>query len=211
MDNTMEQTATNVKRAIAKPWIAAVAIIALGAGVTGCSKDDNKSDSKPAVQTTVASSDNAGGDTTDQTMPELIPNVEGHISMTSAESKLLKVGPDEERTYGWNKLVGPTKTQIGDFDVEMLGNVDYLQGNGSFFGFFTYTASSGDSFGMRMAGQASVNEDGSSTLHAELDIIGGTGAYVNVTGSGSFDGSREAVVGAPIEIDVKLALDGIDD
>lgn len=162
-----------------------------------------------AVGFTTATSDGSAHDAAHRTGPEATPNVEGHISMTSAESTLLKVGPDAQRTYGWNRLVGPTKTQLGDFDVEMLGNVDYLDGNGRFFGFLTYTAPSGDSYGMRMDGQATVNEDGSSTLHAELDVIGGTGTYANVTGIGSFDGSREAVVGAPIEIDVKLSLEGV--
>lgn len=188
----------------ARAWAAtAVAVVALG-GVAGCSSDkDSGSTAKGSSATT------AEQGATSTTKVSATPNVEGHISMTSAESKLLKVGPEEEMTYGWNKLVGPTTTQAGDFEVEMLGNVDYLKGDGRFFGFLTYTAPSGDSFGMRMDGKATVGEDGVSSLSADLEVIGGTGAYVGVTGGGSFDGSRQAVVGAPIEIDVKLALEGL--
>lgn len=213
MDKAVKSAPASTKRSVMTPWIAVVAIVALGVGITSCSsEEDSKSEQTPRAQTTGsgATTHDAPAGTTAPTRPEVTPNVEGHITMTSAESKLLKVGPGEEHTYGWNKLVGPTTTRVGDFDVEMLGNVDYLRGNGSFFGFLTYTAPSGDSFGMRMRGQATVNDDGSSTLHAELEVIGGTGAYVNVTGAGSFDGSRTAVVGAPIEIDVKLALEGLE-
>ncbi len=214
MNKTEKNHSVSTRRSIAKSGVvrsgvAAVAIIALGAGTVACSSDDDaKSTETPAVQTTAQTTE-SGGTSPDTAMPDVVPNMDGHITMTSAESKLLKVGPEAERTYGWNKLVGPTSTQLGDFDVEMLGNVDYLSGNGAFFGFLSFTAPSGDMFGMRMSGQATVNEDGSSTLHADLNMIGGTGAYANVTGSGTFDGSREAVVGAPIEIDVKLALEGM--
>lgn len=203
---TPTHSPSSSKPSVVRLWVAAVvAIVALG-GLAGCSSDEDTGSTATGAGGTTAVTEAA----TVTTAVDVTPNVEGHITMTSAESKLLKVGPDEERTYGWNKLVGPTTTQVGDFEVEMLGNVDYLKGNGSFFGFLTYTAPSGDSFGMRMGGQATVDADGVSALHAELDVIGGTGAYVNITGSGSFDGSRQAVVGAPIEIDVELALEGID-
>lgn len=206
-------TPAPAKHRVTRSRVAATALTALVAvgGLTGCSsdKEPEKTSDKAASATTVQAQ-GGSDDSIPTTAPEITPNVEGHISMTSAESKLLKVGPEEERTYGWNKLVGPTSTQIGEFEVEMLGNVDYLQGNGTFFGFLTYTAPSGDSFGMRMTGTATVDPEGVSALSAGLSVIGGTGVYANVTGEGTFEGSRQAVVGAPIEIDVKLALEGID-
>ena len=51
-------------------------------------------------------------------------------------------------------------------------------------------------------------DDGVTALEADLEVIGGTGSYVGVSGEGTFVGSRQATVGAPIEIDITLTLEG---
>jgi len=129
--------------------------------------------------------------------------------LTSAESHLMKVGEDASKTYGWNTLVGPSSTDLGTFDVEMLGNVDYENGNGPFFGFVTLTDLSGDLLGLRMDGEASVEADGSSALEATFEVIGGTGQYSEASGTGTLTGTRMAAVGAPIEIVIIVDLIGV--
>lgn len=131
----------------------------------------------------------------------------GESSMSSSESELTKVGADESKTYGWNHLVGTTTTDLGAFEVDMLGNVDYASGSGPFFGFVTFLASNGDRIAMRMDGEAKVIDDGSTALSSRLTVIDGSGEYVGVTGHGSFTGTRIAQVGAPIEIDFTVRLD----
>jgi len=131
----------------------------------------------------------------------------GESSLSSSESELSEVGADGSKTYGWNHLVGTTSTDLGAFEVDMLGNVDYSSGTGPFFGFVTLVASDGDRIAMRMDGDAKVLDDGTTALSSRLTVIDGSGEYVGVTGHGSFTGTRIAQVGAPIEIDFTVRLD----
>lgn len=131
------------------------------------------------------------------------------MSLSSDFSVLQKVGADESETYGWNRLVGTTTTDLGDFDVVMLGNVDYENGSGPFFGFLTLTASNGDVLSMRMDGSATLKDDGVTALSSDLSVIGGTGQFVNAGGSGSFTGARNAEIGAPIEFTMTVGVTGL--
>jgi branched-chain amino acid transport system substrate-binding protein len=131
------------------------------------------------------------------------------MSLSSDFSVLQKVGPDETQTYGWNRLVGITTSNLGEFDVVMLGNVNYEEGNGPFFGFLTLTSLNGDVLSMQMNGSARVADDGVTRLSSELRVIGGTGKYVNVGGSGRFTGERIADVGAPIEFTLMVDITGM--
>jgi len=133
--------------------------------------------------------------------------VRGESSLTSSESELGKVGVDDAKTYGWNHLVGSTSTELGAFEVDMLGNVDYVNGTGPFFGFVTLVAPDGDRIAMRMDGDAKVRDDGTTALSSRLTVIDGSGDYVGVTGHGSFVWTRIAQVGAPIEIEFTVRLD----
>lgn len=139
------------------------------------------------------------------------PGVElrAEMSLSSDFSVLQKVGPDETQTYGWNRLVGNTTSNLGEFDVVMLGNVNYVAGSGPFFGFLTLTAANGDMLSLQMDGSAQVEDDGSTKLSSKLIVIGGTGAYVNAGGSGSFTGMRIAEVGAPIEFTMTVGVTGL--
>ena len=132
--------------------------------------------------------------------------LQAEMSLSSDFSVLQKVGTDETQTYGWNRLVGTTSSNLGDFDVVMLGNVNYDNGNGPFFGFLTLTAPNGDVLSMQMDGSARVDDDGVTKLSSALTVIGGTGAYVSAKGSGEFNGTRTAQVGAPIEFTLSVNL-----
>ena len=131
------------------------------------------------------------------------------MSLSSDFSVLQKVGPDETQTYGWNRLVGTTTSNLGEFDVEMLGNVNYENGNGPFFGFVTLTDTNGDMLSLQMDGSAAVGDDGVTKLSSKLTVIGGTGVYISASGSGSFTGVRVAEVGAPIEFTMTVSIAGI--
>lgn len=131
------------------------------------------------------------------------------MSLSSDFSVLQKVGPDETQTYGWNRLVGNTTSNLGEFDVVMLGNVNYDNGNGPFFGFLTLTAPNGDMLSLQMDGSATVESNGVTKLSSKLQVIGGTGAYVDASGSGIFTGERIAEVGAPIDFTMTVSVAGI--
>ncbi len=125
------------------------------------------------------------------------------VSLSSQQRILQQVGPGGELNYGWNQLVGPSELDGQAIQVEMLGNVDYQQGSGPFFGFVTLTWPSGDVLGFRMDGQASqppgAQGSSDSSFTAELTVIGGTGAYQGATGGrGTFTGSRSAQLGGQV-------------
>jgi hypothetical protein len=131
------------------------------------------------------------------------------MSLSSDFSVLQRVGVNEIQTYGWNQLVGTTSSNLGVFDVVMLGNVNYTNGNGPFFGFITLTAQNGDVLSIQMDGSARVEDDGVTKLLSTLTVLGGTGAYINARGSGEFIGVRMAQVGAPIEFTLIADITGL--
>ena len=94
--------------------------------------------------------------------------------------------------------MGSASVSGGAVDVEMIGNVDYTNGTGPFFGFVTFTWPDGSILSTTMDGGAQPASDGATSFAASLTVIGGTGRYANATGSGSFRGSRTGVVGSPV-------------
>ncbi|MET0920969.1 MAG: hypothetical protein ABWY77_07200, partial [Acidimicrobiia bacterium] len=92
--------------------------------------------------------------------------------------------------------------------IEMLANVDYLNGGGPFFGFVTFTFADGSTLGVSMQGQSTVTTPGSTdtTFASTLGVIGGTGTYVNNAGSGTFTGSRTAALGGQVAATFDLNL-----
>jgi hypothetical protein len=143
----------------------------------------------------------AAGATTD--------NVSFTVTLTSQQSVLEQVGEGGEQTYGWNQLVGKATTDAGDVDVNLLGNVEYTDGSGPFFGFVTLKFASLATLGLRMEGKAKLKRDGSTSLNAKLRVIGGSGPYTGVTGKGTFKGGRAAQLGSPIEITFDVTVRNI--
>jgi hypothetical protein len=122
-----------------------------------------------------------------------ISNIEVTVTLTSKQTALTQVGKGGGITYGWNQLTGSTDTPSGKTEVELLGNVDYLNGSGRFFGFV-------------MEGRAVKQADGSTKLKAALKVIDGNAAFTGAKGAGSFTGTRTAALGSPIEITIKAKL-----
>ena len=111
---------------------------------------------------------------------------------------------DGTLVYGRNLLMGSASVSGGAVDIEMIGNVDYTNGTGPFFGFVTFTWPDGSILSTTMDGGAQPASDGATSFAASLTVIGGTGRYANATGSGSFRGSRTGVVGSPVTSTVVL-------
>ncbi|HEY5164335.1 MAG TPA: hypothetical protein VIJ44_00145, partial [Acidimicrobiia bacterium] len=117
-----------------------------------------------------------------------------------------QVGKGGGITYGWNQLTGSTDTPSGKTDVELLGNVDYLNGSGRFFGFVTLKFASLSTLGFVMEGRAAKQAGGSTKLKAALKVIDGNAAFTGARGAGSFTGTRAAALGSPIEITIKAKV-----
>jgi hypothetical protein len=132
------------------------------------------------------------------------------VTLTSQQRILEEVGRGGDTTYGWNELTGTAATSSGDVQVQMLGNVEYLEGSGEFFGFLTVRFASLSTLGLRMDGEATQRDDGSTGLKAKLRVIGGNAAMTGVTGKGRITGERREELGGAIEITVTLRLRGLD-
>ncbi len=131
------------------------------------------------------------------------------VTLTSQQQILEQVGAGGEQTYGWNELTGTATTSSGDVQVQMLGNVEYVDGSGPFFGFLTLRFASLSTLGLRMKGTATVRDDGSTDLKAMLRVVGGNAAMTGAKGRGKITGERRQELGGAIEITVTLRLRGI--
>lgn len=126
-----------------------------------------------------------------------------------SQTKLTRtVGANNEKTYGWNDLVGTATVAGQPVAVDLQGTVDYVKGSGPFGEFVTFTFADGSVLATRMQGAAAAATDGSTTFAATMSVIGGTGTYANATGSGVFTGSRTGDLGAPVRAEFSLTLAG---
>jgi quercetin dioxygenase-like cupin family protein len=129
------------------------------------------------------------------------------VALTSQSRVLYEVGPAGRSTYGWNQLGGSTELDGAPVTVEMLGNVNYTMGSGPLFGFVTFTFADGSSIGVSMQGRSAASGDtADATFAATLGVIGGTGAYVDVSGFGTFSGNRTATLGGQVDAVFDLQL-----
>ena len=125
----------------------------------------------------------------------------------SQSRTLLQAGANNSVTYGTNQLTGTATSDGQPVTVSMLANVDYVNGSGTFFGFVTFTFSDGSTIGTRMQGLAIAAADGSvTTFTSTLGVVGGTGRYVNATGSGTFVGERRTALGGDVTSTFDLQL-----
>ena len=127
------------------------------------------------------------------------------VQMSSTASTLYKVGQAGDVQYGQNKLEGKADVLGQPATVEILGNVEYVTGEGPFYGFLTVKWDDGSSLGFNLQGKATSQPDGGTGLRADTRFIGGTGQFVDATAAARFVGGRDGAVGSPIII--KLTVD----
>jgi quercetin dioxygenase-like cupin family protein len=120
-------------------------------------------------------------------------------TIASQSRTLYQTGPNNESTYGWNRLTGTATLNGQPVSIEMLATVDYTKGNGPFSGVITFAFADGLTIGVSMAGTTTAQPNGTDASFAStLGVIGGTGQYVNTTGYGTFKGTRSAALGTDV-------------
>jgi hypothetical protein len=120
-------------------------------------------------------------------------------TLASQSRTLYQTGPGNESTYGWNRLTGASTLNGQPVSIEMLATVDYTKGNGPFSGVVTFTFADGSTIGVSMVGTTTAQPNGTDASFAStLGVVGGTGQYVNATGSGIFTGTRSAALGTDV-------------
>lgn len=131
------------------------------------------------------------------------------VQLTSQNRVLHKVGVDDEKIYGWNQLTGTTQVGTEVVSVEMLGEVDYVNGSGSFAGFVTFTFPDQSTLATRMTGGKAVaaTDTTEATFSATLEVIDGTGRYLGAKGKGTFTGTRKDALGGDVVSDLSLDLE----
>jgi hypothetical protein len=144
-----------------------------------------------------------------QSTKEKVQSTEFQVTLTSQQTVLRTVGTDGEITYGWNQLTGTASSDSGDIGVEMLGNVQYVEGSGPVFGFATLKFASLAEVGFRMHGKGVKGSD-STTFTGTLKVIGGTASLIGVKGGGSFTGTRRDELGAAVDFDMTIKLRGVE-
>lgn len=132
------------------------------------------------------------------------------VTLTSQQTVLEKLGAGGEITYGWNQLTGTAPSASGDIGVTLLGNVEYTNGVGPFFGFMTLKFASLSTVGTRLTGKATKDSNGVTHFNAKMRIIGGNAALIGAKGTGSFTGTRRDDLGGVVELDVTLKMRGVD-
>jgi hypothetical protein len=118
------------------------------------------------------------------------------------------VGPDGSIRYGLGVLSGETVLAGQPVTMEAEYALDYVEGSGPFRGYWTVTWTDGGLLAFSYQGSTTATGD-RSTIEGELDVIGGTGAYVQVTGGGSVSAVRDGPVGSPVAYDLRLELVGL--
>jgi quercetin dioxygenase-like cupin family protein len=126
-----------------------------------------------------------------------------------SQSKLTRtVGAANDKTYGWNDLVGTATVDGQNVGVDLQGTVDYTSGSGPFGEFVTFTFADGSVLATRMQGAATAATGGATQFEATMSVVGGTGKYASTTGTGVFTGSRTGELGAPVQATFHLTLAG---
>lgn len=128
--------------------------------------------------------------------------------LLSEFSDLNTIGPDDERVFGWNLLVGPSTFQGEPVEVRLQGSVEYVNGSGPFGGFLRIVAEDGSQLALQVNGQATKTE--ATTFDGRMDFIGASGRYADLIAAGRFTGSRQAQVGSPVVVELELTVDSLD-
>lgn len=178
------------------PAILAVALLTCAGLLAGCG--DSAQSSTPASQAPTAP---------EPGVPGLIRET-SRVDLISTYSDLTEVGRNNNRVFGWNRLEGTSTYLKVPVKVVLLGAVEYTNDNGPFDGYVRFIASDNSIVAMYLDGQA-INDNKSSgtQLTGRLEFIGATGQFADQIVAGTYTGTREERVGAPVKAVFNLIVD----
>lgn len=120
-------------------------------------------------------------------------SLEFRLVIMPVEVKTFEIPNIEGQNVSLMKMNGVAIFKDGRVAAKnFIFQVDYSKGSGPFFGYSTYTFEDGSSITARFAGTQRTGQP----VHGEYTVLSGTGAYVGVKGSGTFDGAPHKLTGA---------------
>ncbi len=125
--------------------------------------------------------------------------------MGVTSERLITSNPDG-RSFGLIRLTGKSTYDGGPVEVTDVANVAYSNGSGPFNGFITLKDTFGSTLVMRFDGGTKADGKGGATIDGPLTVIAGTGRWTGATGNGALVGVRGDVVGSPLKVVAKIAL-----
>ena len=126
-----------------------------------------------------------------------------HTTMTSTGTTL-QTQPGGH-VYGWNNLNGTTTWGNQSATIQLLADVNYVNGSGSFGGYVTITRADGTVLSLRLTGNAVAAPD-RTTFAGGLSLFQGTGRYSGALGTGTMRGFRTAALGSPVDLTFTITL-----
>ena len=132
-------------------------------------------------------------------------------SLSSQNRNLHKVGPADEVVYGWNDLQGTAEVGGQTIGVQLLGNVEYVDGGGPFGGFVTLTFPDGALLALRVVDATAIAKTDTSDARFEglVRVIGGTGRFLEASGRGVLSGRRNDELGGVVEMKYVVRVEGV--
>ncbi|MEQ1886049.1 MAG: hypothetical protein ABL967_13375 [Bryobacteraceae bacterium] len=131
--------------------------------------------------------------------------LETWLTSLPSEQVLTDVGPGGRLRYGIVRLTGPATYKGSPVSVEVAAAVEYINGDGPYSGFMNFDFADGTVL-CRYEGTAERDNAGNTVVRGVLEPYVGTGAYVNVRGTGRVVGTRSGAVGSPLENRIELRL-----
>ena len=126
--------------------------------------------------------------------------------LTGVPSERLITSNPDGRSFGLIRLTGKSTYDGGPVEITDVANVAYSNGSGPFNGFITLKDTFGSTLVMRFDGGTKADGEGGATINGPLTVIAGTGRWTGATGNGALVGVRGDVVGSPLKVVAKIAL-----
>jgi hypothetical protein len=118
------------------------------------------------------------------------------------------VGPDGSVRYGIGRVTGDAELDGRPVDVASEFTIRYVDGSGPFSGWLTITDEQGGELGFAYEGYT-VRDEAGSRIEGVLEVTGGSGAFIDVTGTGRMTASRSGPVGTATRYELTLELAGL--
>lgn len=131
------------------------------------------------------------------------------FDLESVEKRLHKVGADEQILYGWNHLRAEAEFEGSAIDIELQAGVEYVNGAGRCDGRFTLRFPDESVLALAFIDCEAFtkSEVSGARFASRVRVIGGSGRFVDASGSGSFTGERREEIGGVVRSRLALEID----